>query len=347
MRITALVIATYLLAGICSAAPARQRPQKNKLPELVYRHNGVYSIMEAAAAGDIQTINARVQEGCNVNQIDEQGYSALHIAAEKNATRALEILLKSGADSKLKTPDGKTAADLARSGKAKQLLQAAEEHRNREIEICEKTAAGDMNFLSEAIRKKGFNPNILNKENNQSLLMIACRQGNPQIVKALIDAGADVNYVSPARRSVLHVSVDADNAEIITLLLNAGANPMAQAGNKAVPLHDAVWSSRMNSIRALLPAYKNINYSPPGGHNGTPIELAINRNFPHVVQLFIDAGIDLNDPEAQNPPLIQAAQTGKPEIVKLLLKAGADKNLRNKKGQRAADAAADTCRNLL
>lgn len=347
MSFTVLVIATYLLAGICSAAPARQHPQKNKLPELVYRHNGVYSIIEAAAVGDILTIKARIQEGCNVNQTDEQGYSALHIAAANNAAKALELLLKSGADSKLKTPDGKTAADLAKSRKAKRLLQAADERRDREIEICEKAAAGDMNFLSEAIRKKGFNPNILSKENDQSLLMIACQRGNPQMVKALIDAGADVNYVSPARLSVLHTAIYADNAEIITLLLNAGANPMAQAANMAVPLHDAVWHRRMNSIRALLPAYKNINYSPPGGHNGTPIELAINRNFPNVVQLFIDAGIDLNDPKAQNPPLIQAAESGKPEIVQLLLKAGADKKLRNKKGQRAADAAADTCRNLL
>lgn len=333
------------------ATPAKsddeQASSTKSLPALIYRSNGVYSILEAAAAGNMQVMQARIKEGCNVNQIDEEGFAALHLAARDNRPDCLEMLLQSGADPMLKTAAGKLASQLTKSRKALRILKRSMNQRLKEFEICEKVAAGDMEALREAMSKKGFNPNMLNSANDKSLLMLVCQKGTVQDVKDLISAGANVNFIDPRRRSVLHNAVDTDNADIITALLEAGADPMAKAGNEAVPMHDAVWSRRLNSIKALMPAYKNMNYSPPGGFNGTPIGLAIGRNFPDVVQMFIDAGINLNDPKASSPPLIQAARDGKQEIIKILLKAGADKSIKNRDGQTAKDVAADAVRSLL
>jgi imidazoleglycerol phosphate synthase cyclase subunit len=124
---------------------------------------------------------------------------------------------------------------------------------------------------------------------------------------------------------VLHKAILRNDAGIIKALLDGGADPMFRAGNQAVALHDAVWERKHESIKALLPAYKNINYSPDGGFNGTPINLAIDRNFADIVQLFIDAGIDLRDNRNGELPLVHAAITGKADCIKVLLKAGADK----------------------
>jgi ankyrin repeat protein len=146
---------------------------------------------------------------------------------------------------------------------------------------------------------------------------------------------------------VLHKAILRNNADIIKALLDGGADPMLRAGNQAVALHDAVWERKHESIKALLPAYKDINYSPAGGFNGTPINLAIDRNFADVVQLFIDAGINLNDNKNGDLPLVHAAIAGKAECIEVLLKAGADKNARDKNGKTAKEAAAESVRHLL
>lgn len=339
MRYAPLILTMGIMGSSTWAAP-------EKLPDLVYRSNAVYSVLEAAAWADAGTMQRRIQEGCNVNQRDEQGNTALHLAAARNAKDCIRLLLQSGADPLVQNAAGGQAVQLAGGEASRQLLQDAMDIRSRECEICDKVAAGDMEALRAAMQQKGFNPNILNRQNDQSLLVLVCRHGTPQMVNALIQAGADVNYISPSRHSVLHHAIYADNAEIIRILLENGANPMVKAGNSAYALHDAVWHHRTNSIRALLPAYKSVNFSPYGDHNGTPIGLAIGRGFPDVVQLFIDAGIDLNDPSARMP-LIQAAREGRRRIVEMMLKAGADKSLRNREGQTARDVAAESVRNLL
>jgi ankyrin repeat protein len=206
--------------------------------------------------------------------------------------------------------------------------------RRLEIEICHAVAKGNLQPLRTVLNnpQRKFNPNILDESNSMSLLMLACSQGDVELVKTLIAAGADVNYISANRRSVLHIAVDHNQPAVVTALLQAGANPMQQAANSAMPLHDAVWSNRVECVKALLPAYKSINYSPDGAHNGLPLNLAIDRGWSTIVQLFIDTGMDLNTCKYGTPPLIHAAASGKANIVQQLLRAGADVNAHDAQG---------------
>ncbi len=345
MKFPALAIIVLALSNP-AAAKQEQNNEAPGLPELIYRSNGVYSLLEAAAANDTETLSRRIKEGANVNQLDEEGNSALHLAAEANATKCITQLLKAGADAMQKNAAGKTASELATAPRSLKVLKRAMTRRLQEIELCEKIASGDNDALQAAIKQKGFNPNMLNATNSMPVLAMVCEQGNVQIAKALIAAGADVNFASPDSRSILHKAIHSDNAELIKVLLKAGANPVAQSSNRATPLHDAVWSRRLQSIKALLPAYKSINYSPDGAHNGIPIGLAINRGFSDAVKLFIEAGIDLNGQFPGDPPLMIAAQAGRKEIIEMLLKAGADKNKSNKQGKTARDVAATAVRHL-
>lgn len=348
MKRISLFMTALLLCGITQAAPGKNKKesQASPLPALVYRSNGVYSVIEAAAAGNSTVLKARLAEGCDVNVADEHGNTALHHAVLADSTNCVKILTQAGADTLSSNAQGKTPAQLSKSGKVTGLLKKAIAKRSREIELCKQVSEGNLQALKEAMQKPGFNPDMLDKENRLSLLMLVVARKDADMVKALLKAGANANFVSPDSRSVLHKAVDSDNAEIITALLKAGADPMAKASNKAVPMHDAVWSARTESVKALMPAYKDQNFSPPGGFNGTPINLAIDRGHPHVVQLFIDAGIDLNDNRHGEPPLVHAAATGKAGMVSLLLKAGADKNARDSQGRSAVDAATSAVRHL-
>ncbi|KAJ7596936.1 ankyrin repeat-containing domain protein [Mycena floridula] len=50
----------------------------------------------------------------DVNSLDEFGYTALHLAADRGNVGAVRLLLEKGADATLKDPDGLTALELAR-----------------------------------------------------------------------------------------------------------------------------------------------------------------------------------------------------------------------------------------
>lgn len=349
MKQSSIILAAMLLGQpiIAATDSTATTGATGKLPDLIYRSNAIYSILEAAGAGKAGIIEARIKEGCNVNQIDEWGNTALHLAARAGSAECVKLLLKAGADAMIPDAEGKLASQVTSSRKISKMLKNAMAAREEEIALYEKISAGDEEALKAAAKKKSFNPDMLDKDNKVPLLTRLCMNKDEAGVKALIKAGANVNYVAEDSRAILHKAVDADHAGIITLLLKAGADPFARAGNQAVPLHDAVWSARTESIKALLPVYKDVNYSPPGGFNGTPINLAIDRNFGHVVQLFIDAGINLNDNSRGELPLIHAAKAGKAEIVTQLLKAGADKNARNKDNKTARDLAAESVRHLL
>lgn len=337
-----------VMPALTAAENAPDQSTAPALPKLIYRSNGVYSIPEAAEAGNVEVLAARIKEGANVNQIDEFGNCPLHLAARKNATECLALLLQAGADPLVRNAEGQTAIQLVTAPDTIRVLRDAMVQRRLEIEICHAVARGNLRPLRTVLDNpnRKFNPNILDESNSMSLLMLACSQGDVELVKTLIAAGADVNYVSANRRSVLHIAVDHNQPAVVSALLQAGANPMQQAGNSAMPIHDAVWNNRVECVKALLPAYKNINYSPDGAHNGLPLNLAIDRGWTTVVQAFIDAGMDLNTNKYGTPPLIHAAASGKVNIVQQLLRAGADVNARAQNGQTAKDVAAPAVRHL-
>lgn len=111
-----LFTAVLLCFQTCYAAPERKKKKETTRParsELVYRSNGVYSLLEAAACGNLEVMQVRISEGCNVNQQDEQGNTALHLAAMAGQLKAAQLLLKSGASTGISNKSGKTARDCA------------------------------------------------------------------------------------------------------------------------------------------------------------------------------------------------------------------------------------------
>ena len=60
--------------------------------------------------------------------------------------------------------------------------------------------------------------------NGNTLLMIACEEGNSEVVSVLINLGASLNYQNFHGETALHFAAKKRNLEIIDLLTQAGAN---------------------------------------------------------------------------------------------------------------------------
>ncbi len=322
------------------------------LPAVMYRSNAVYSLYEAAAAHAPEVIAARLSEGAAVNMPDEQGNTALHIAARANDNDIVQLLLSGGADPMAKDAQGRIPSALTTAEDCRMNLARAEALRTQEIALGDSILRHDLAAVHRAMRAR-LNPSAFAGDGVNTFLMLAVRENQPEIVAALLAAGANPNVVSPAHQDgVLHIAVQCRRADMIPALLAAGADPLHMAENGATALHDAVWNGDGAAVRALLPAYKDCHFIPSESGQPAPLAMAVSRGNTAIVRLFLDAGCDPNAKgtgkhRADDPVLHVAAKVGKADIVTLLLEAGADRNARNYDGQTAAEVAAPEVADLL
>ena len=64
-----------------------------------------------------------IEEGTDIKAATANGETALHIAASRNRTKIITILIDSGADPFAKDRDGKLPIDYAKAPEAKELLK--------------------------------------------------------------------------------------------------------------------------------------------------------------------------------------------------------------------------------
>ena len=177
-------------------------------------------------------------------------------------------------------------------------------------------------------------------------LMTAAERGQLKRVRALLEVGADVDARSSVGITALALAAGAGHLEVVRVLLRAGANPNIFGGTfHGGPF--AIWNASLNRcnkdwleiFQAMLTAGVEIN--PAIGIYMSPIGVAIRKDDPVMIKALLLKGADVNliDPETGETPLIFAAQYSRPEVVNVLLDAGAEINAKDKTGKTALSAA--------
>jgi ankyrin repeat protein len=163
-----------------------------------------------------------------------------------------------------------------------------------------------------------------------SLVWLATQNGHLDIVKALIEAGDDVNYENPdGFTTPLHLAVKNNHLDIILVLLDSGADAKKADSEGATPLHYAV-DYAQDLVRMLIDAGADVNQE--NNDKVTPLYLAA-KNNPSIIPVLLDAGADVNYEANEGfTPLDVAVEEGKLDLVKLLIAAGADVNHETNEG---------------
>ena len=169
-------------------------------------------------------------------------------------------------------------------------------------------------------------------EKGETPLYWAAANGRTECVKLLIDAGADVNKADKDGRTPLILAAYYGHAECVKLLINAGADVNMANEDGLTPLYPAAWNGHTECVKLLIAAGADVNKADEKGE--TPLYFAAFYGRKECMKLLIDAGADVNKAEKDGlAPLYWAAEEGHTECVKQLLAAGADVNKANEKGE--------------
>jgi len=179
------------------------------------------------------------------------------------------------------------------------------------------------------------------KSSSGTPLLAAVASGNVDEVKALLAKGANVNEADGDGTSPLMLASEG-SAPIVAELLTAGAQVAAVDAHGRSALYRASAAGKADAVRLLLDHGADPNLR--AGDLSTPLLAAVTHASLDAAELLIEHGADVNLGDSMNTtPLMAAAEVQDPAgFIKLLLKHGARRGLRDSQGriafQRAVQA---------
>jgi ankyrin repeat protein len=154
-------------------------------------------------------------------------------------------------------------------------------------------------------------------------LIATAFSGHKKIVEILIASGADVNCLGGVCSTALIAAARCGHEKIVEILIASGADVESQGGDIGTALIAAVYCGRGNIVSKLLQAKMGrgtINYKT--NTYGTALELAAADGDEHIVNELLQAGVDHGE------AIMKAALKGHYGVVRILMKHGADLNVR-------------------
>lgn len=205
MRILAALLLTLIAALPASAQVA---PTEAELRA----YGGLHA---AAARGDIAEIEKRIAAGENKEAVDARQRTPLHVAVYQKKHDAARALIRLGADPNKQEIDRYDIITIA-------------------------AVANDAPMLKIAI-EGGGNPKAVTSRYDGTALIAAAHLGHAEVVKMLIAAKAPLDHVNNLKWTALIESIvlgngGANHTETLRALVEAGANVNIADGSGASPL---------------------------------------------------------------------------------------------------------------
>ena len=245
--------------------------------------------------------NIKVAE--TINKRDRRSHTPLHLAAIKGNETLLSALLESGADPNLETRDeGYTVLHLWASGKI------------------------DSGATVRKLLQHGGQVNGKTK-NWKTPLMLACVNGNSNIVKELLYGGARLNETEASGQSALHFACfsDYDNADIVEDLVKAG-EVIDSEKYQITPLMTAAHGNKVSQVRTLLKFGADVKVeSKIWGWNALLYACDSSVDDTNILEQLVLSGASIESTDTiGNTPLMLCAQKGHVNKVTWLLCHGCD-----------------------
>jgi ankyrin repeat protein len=266
--------------------------------------------------------NLTALKTADLNARDNRGNTLLTYAASFGSPAAVKLLLDRGAEVDAKNQFDATALILGASDPEKARLLIA----------------------------KGAGVNAISKLGRTPLMTAAACEGCSETVRLLLSKGAKPVGHDAVSHAALYSAAQANDVETIRLLLEHGADPNGEDGGAFSPLMAASGHCNIPAMKLLLSKGAGVNVINTftnqvkfGNIQLTHLS-ALMFATPHcsadTVKVMLDAGakIDEQDDRHMTPLMFSVASEHQDiAVVSLLLKAGAQLNVKSAMGETALD----------
>ena len=322
----------------------------------------------AGEFGSKETLQVIIDHGADVNAKNKQNITALMLASWKRNTDGI-VLLQVGANQAIVDLYGNTWLHYAASGVGeKEALQVIIDHgadvnaKNKLNHTALMLASGNGNVdVMNMLIKTGADPDIEDANGNTWLHYAMYGDFNKEVLKVIIDYGADVNAKNKENITALMLGSKTGNTDGINVLLQAGANQAIVDDDGNTWLHyaasgvnskealqviidhgaDVNAKNKQNRTALMLASKKGnidgINVLLKAGANQAIVDVDGNTwlhyaaggvGSKEALQVIIDHGADVNAKNKQNlTALMLASKTGNTDGINVLLKAGTNRSI--------------------
>ncbi|MGE0040322.1 MAG: ankyrin repeat domain-containing protein [Vicinamibacterales bacterium] len=214
-------------------------------------------LMMAARSGDTASLRLLLDHKADATAANANGTTVLMLAAASGQVEAVDLLLERGADVNAReATHGQTALMFAAArGRVEVIKALAARHADLDaqtivspiIPLGERYKQETGGKGTRGITSEGGRSDIRSM-GGQTALLLAAREGYLDAVRALVDAGADLDEQNGSDgMSPMTLAIVNGHFDIAKLLLDRGANPTLLAKNGLGPLYatvDAQWPER-------------------------------------------------------------------------------------------------------
>ncbi|XP_033036858.1 ankyrin repeat and KH domain-containing protein 1 isoform X14 [Trachypithecus francoisi] len=310
----------YELAQVLLAMHANVEDRGNK--------GDITPLMAASSGGYLDIVKLLLLHDADVNSQSATGNTALTYACAGGFVDIVKVLLNEGANIEDHNENGHTplmeAASAGHVEVARILLDhgaGINTHSNEFKEsaltlACYKGHLDMVRFLLEAGADQEHKTDEMH-----TALMEACMDGHVEVARLLLDSGAQVNMPADSFESPLTLAACGGHVELAALLIERGANLEEVNDEGYTPLMEAAREGHEEMVALLLAQGANINAQTEETQE-TALTLACCGGFSEVADFLIKAGADIE--LGCSTPLMEASQEGHLELVKYLLASGAN-----------------------
>lgn len=295
--------------------------------------NGETPLMCAVNAENLDTVTLLLKNHADVNAVDDQQATCLHLAASKDESGSItQLLLRREPDTEMLDETGRTplfrAAFTGNDAMVRQLLKFGADPKAKESDGFSALHYACMQanhvFTSRLLDKRGpdfeafYELARYGLPADPSHSTISKRRA--QIVHSLLAHDANV-HASSEGLTPLHISAATAQEQLVNILLSNGAKATG------VPVITAYWGLTPETVDLLLTRGANVS-ATDCRWNKTALTWTAEIGSPTTLKVLLSHGASVHHQDTQGSSALHyAGANARNESIALLLDAGANPNL--------------------